>query len=178
MFQVITWSDDGDPETARLGVDWVNLAQERDRCWAAVITLVNPWVPWNAGNFFNSRGTLPGKWRNLWRNDVSNTLLFEWRESSCMGIVPGLQDVRCLLRCCCRFRFSGMLHGFVRFVSSSRRFDWSYCRHFQGHAVKEGMNGLRSFETFLTAYETTQCNMIEDLNLHLPFHKPRLVIVC
>ena len=51
MFQVITWSDDGDLETARLGVDWVNLAQERDKWWAAVITVVSPWVLWNARDF-------------------------------------------------------------------------------------------------------------------------------
>jgi hypothetical protein len=32
-------------------VDWVNLAQDRDRWWVLVNMVMNLQVPWNVGNF-------------------------------------------------------------------------------------------------------------------------------
>ena len=34
--------------------DWMELAQDRDRCRALVSTVMKRWVPWNAGNFLTS----------------------------------------------------------------------------------------------------------------------------
>ena len=34
-------------------MDWIDLAQERDRWRALVNALMNIWVPYNVGNFFN-----------------------------------------------------------------------------------------------------------------------------
>jgi hypothetical protein len=36
------------------GVDWIKLAQDRDRCRALVNAVMNHWVPYNAGNFLTS----------------------------------------------------------------------------------------------------------------------------
>jgi hypothetical protein len=36
------------------GVDWIHLDQERDRLRAGVNTIMNLWVPQNAGNFLTS----------------------------------------------------------------------------------------------------------------------------
>ena len=46
-------------------MDWIGLAQDRDRWWMLVSAVMNLWVPWNAENFLTSckpvscsRGTL------------------------------------------------------------------------------------------------------------------------
>jgi len=36
------------------GMDWIDLAQDRDRWWALVSAVMNLWVPSNTGNFFTS----------------------------------------------------------------------------------------------------------------------------
>ena len=36
------------------GMDWIELAQDRDRCWALVNAVMNLWVPYNAENFLTS----------------------------------------------------------------------------------------------------------------------------
>jgi hypothetical protein len=36
------------------GMDWINLAQERDWWQALVNAIMNLWVPQNAGNFVSS----------------------------------------------------------------------------------------------------------------------------
>ena len=36
------------------GGNWMELAQDRDRCWALVNTVMNFRVPYNAGNFLTS----------------------------------------------------------------------------------------------------------------------------
>ena len=33
------------------GMDWIDLAQDRGRWWAFVNSVMNVWVPHNAGNF-------------------------------------------------------------------------------------------------------------------------------
>jgi len=33
------------------GIDWIKLAEDRDRWWAVVSVLINLWVPQNVGNF-------------------------------------------------------------------------------------------------------------------------------
>jgi hypothetical protein len=38
------------------GVDWINLAQDRDRWRALMYTVMNLRVSWNAGNFLSSLG--------------------------------------------------------------------------------------------------------------------------
>ena len=35
-------------------MDWIDLAQDRDRCWALVSTVMNLRVPYNAGNFLTN----------------------------------------------------------------------------------------------------------------------------
>ena len=35
-------------------MDWIGLAQDRDRWWTLVSAVMNLWVPWNAGNFLTS----------------------------------------------------------------------------------------------------------------------------
>jgi ribosome biogenesis protein Nip4 len=37
------------------GVDWIDLVQYRDKWWAVVNTVMNPQVPYNAGNFLTNR---------------------------------------------------------------------------------------------------------------------------
>jgi hypothetical protein len=39
-------------------VDWINLAQDRDRWWALVNKLMKLQIPQNAGNFMTSFGTV------------------------------------------------------------------------------------------------------------------------
>jgi hypothetical protein len=34
------------------GLDWINLAEDRDRCLSLVNTVMNLWFPWNSKNFF------------------------------------------------------------------------------------------------------------------------------
>jgi hypothetical protein len=36
------------------GIDWIDLAQDRDRWWDFVYTVMNRWVQKNAGNFLSS----------------------------------------------------------------------------------------------------------------------------
>jgi hypothetical protein len=36
------------------GIGWIGLAQDRNRWWALVNALMNPWVPYNAGKFLTS----------------------------------------------------------------------------------------------------------------------------
>ena len=36
------------------GIDWIDLAQDRDKCQALVTTVMYLWVPQNAGNFLTS----------------------------------------------------------------------------------------------------------------------------
>jgi hypothetical protein len=38
----------------RRGIDWIDVAQDRDRWRAVVNTVMNLWVPYYAGNFLNS----------------------------------------------------------------------------------------------------------------------------
>ena len=35
-------------------MDWIDLAQERDKCQALMNTVMNLWVPQNAGNFLTT----------------------------------------------------------------------------------------------------------------------------
>ena len=35
-------------------MDWIGLAQDRERCWTLVSAVMNLRVPWNAGNFLTS----------------------------------------------------------------------------------------------------------------------------
>jgi hypothetical protein len=35
------------------GVDWIDLAEDRDQWWALVNTIMNLWVPQNAGKFLS-----------------------------------------------------------------------------------------------------------------------------
>ena len=36
------------------GMDWIELAQDRDRWWAVMNAVMNLWVPQNEGNFWTS----------------------------------------------------------------------------------------------------------------------------
>jgi hypothetical protein len=36
------------------GMDWIELAQDRDRWWALENAVMNLWVPQNVGNFLTS----------------------------------------------------------------------------------------------------------------------------
>jgi len=36
------------------GIEWIELAQDRDRCQALVNAVMNLWVPQNVGNFLTS----------------------------------------------------------------------------------------------------------------------------
>ena len=41
-------------EVRWVGMDWTDLAQDRDRCWALVNVVMNLRVPYNAGNFLTT----------------------------------------------------------------------------------------------------------------------------
>jgi hypothetical protein len=47
------------------GVDWIDLAQDRDRWRALVYTVMNLWVSYNAGNFLSSSGHFSFSGRTL-----------------------------------------------------------------------------------------------------------------
>jgi hypothetical protein len=47
------------------GIDWINLAQDRDRWWALVNAVMNLRVPYNAGNFLSSLGYVSFSGRTL-----------------------------------------------------------------------------------------------------------------
>jgi hypothetical protein len=36
------------------GMDWIKLAEDRDRWWALGNAVMNLWVPYNVGNFLTS----------------------------------------------------------------------------------------------------------------------------
>jgi hypothetical protein len=38
------------------GMDWIDLAEDRDRWWVLVNAVMNLWVPQNVGNFLTSWG--------------------------------------------------------------------------------------------------------------------------
>jgi hypothetical protein len=39
------------------GMEWIHLAQNRDKWQAVVCTVMNPWFPWNVENLLTSWGT-------------------------------------------------------------------------------------------------------------------------
>jgi hypothetical protein len=47
------------------GIDWIDLAQDRDRWWALVYTVMNLRVPYNAGNFLSNLGHFSCSGRTL-----------------------------------------------------------------------------------------------------------------
>jgi hypothetical protein len=49
----------------RGGIDWIALAQDRDRWWAVVYTVINLRVPQNSGNFLSSSGRFSFSGRTL-----------------------------------------------------------------------------------------------------------------
>jgi len=47
------------------GMDWINLAQDRDKWQALVNAVMNLWVPKNAANFLTSSGPVSFSKRTL-----------------------------------------------------------------------------------------------------------------
>jgi hypothetical protein len=50
------WADNIDMDLKEIGwdgVDWIDMAEDRDQCWALVNTVLNLWVPQNAGKFLS-----------------------------------------------------------------------------------------------------------------------------
>jgi hypothetical protein len=39
-------------------VDWICLADDKDQWWAVVNTVMNPQVPYNAGNFLSTQASV------------------------------------------------------------------------------------------------------------------------
>jgi hypothetical protein len=53
-----TWGEDNTKmDLQKLGwggMDWIDVAEDRDRWWVLVSAVMNLWVPQNAGNFLTS----------------------------------------------------------------------------------------------------------------------------
>jgi hypothetical protein len=47
------------------GMEWINLAQDRDRWWALVSAVINLRLPWNVGSFLSSLGRFSFSGRTL-----------------------------------------------------------------------------------------------------------------
>ena len=41
-------------DVSQWGMDWIDLAEDRDKGWAVLNVVMNLWVPQNAGNFLSS----------------------------------------------------------------------------------------------------------------------------
>ena len=47
------------------GMDWIDMAQDRDRCRALVNAVMNLWVPFNARSLLGNRGSVSFSGRTL-----------------------------------------------------------------------------------------------------------------
>ena len=68
-------------------MDWIALAQDRDRWWMLVSAVMNLRVPWNAGNFLTSCKPVSFSRRTL-HHGVSKYMKFHQAPSSGSRVVP------------------------------------------------------------------------------------------
>ena len=82
-------------------MDWIGLAQDRDRWWTLVSAVMNLRVPWNAGNFLTSYKPVSCSRRTLhhgvskWRRWQTRPLPFNLPRSDSM--TTSSQSTKCIL---------------------------------------------------------------------------------
>ena len=59
-------------------MDWVHLAQDWDKWYAAVNMLMKLWVPHNVGNFLTRQETVGWNWQLFKEDSAVYSQLFQW----------------------------------------------------------------------------------------------------
>ena len=85
-------------EVGYKGMDWIELAQDRDRWWALVSAVMNLRHPWNAGNFLTSWKTVSFSRRTL-LHGVSQLVSCTWyshdfSDTGCFSVISERSYVR------------------------------------------------------------------------------------
>ena len=83
-------------------MDWIGLAQDRDRWRTLVCAVMNVWVPWNAGNFLTSCKPVGFSRRTL-HHGVSNYSSPSCHTLSKAWLLFSNAAVQCLLLCSALF---------------------------------------------------------------------------
>jgi hypothetical protein len=70
-------------------VDYIYLAQVRDSWWVVLNMVMNLQVPWDAGNFLTTQGTVIFTWRTLFHG-VLVVKHFHWWLTGCLHYITAL----------------------------------------------------------------------------------------
>ena len=83
------WEDNIKVDIKEIGVDYIYLAQDRDSWWVVLNMVMNLQVPWDAGNFLPTQGTVSFTWRIL-LHGVLVVKHFRWWLTRCLHYITAL----------------------------------------------------------------------------------------